>query len=366
MSWAALSCALLLLGGRAAAAAGSSSGDAGAHGQLLVVPAAAEEHRGLQKVRALQRLRKAEWDARMQPLASLLEAYAARHRACEAGAGMPGGVILVRMPDAAAGIGNQIPGVITGLAAALLPAVEPQCMQSAVLQAACASVHRLGPLQVGVRKLQKSRVGPKWIWAAPLERAGCCVRAARLPAGAADGALPVCGLPLLQPLLRTRAGLRLGGAQGAPACRGPRPGRAVHRDRLFTHAPSSLGVHGIILARWSSSSRYTNLSNAAQVVSHAVSIGLIALCCCECCCVRVNSLGCNGVTERGAGYGYAVMGDVWMGRDLRQHISGWPCALLNRDDDYGAALLPSNPHHQARARPPSASSSPSTALNLFC
>lgn len=43
-----------------------------------------------------------------------------------------------------------------------------------------------------------------------------------------------------------------------------------------------------------------------------------------------------------------VMADVWMGSDLKAHMAAWPCALLEHDDDYGAALLPSNPHHQAR------------------
>lgn len=127
MRYAALSCALLLLASRAAGAAGS--GDAGGHGQALalaLLPAVPEERRGsgaaMQKVRALQQLRRAEWDARMQPLASLLEAYVARHRGCEAGEGMPGGAVLVRMPDdAKTGIGNQIPSIITGLRLAHVP-----------------------------------------------------------------------------------------------------------------------------------------------------------------------------------------------------------------------------------------------------
>ena len=91
----------------------------------------------MHKVRALQQLRRAEWDARMQPLASLLEAYAARHRGCEAGKGMPGGVVLVRMPDdAKTGIGNQIPSIITGLRLGHVP-----CSLSAPADPQTAKLH---------------------------------------------------------------------------------------------------------------------------------------------------------------------------------------------------------------------------------
>lgn len=50
----------------------------------------------------------------MQPLAGRLEEYRDQHLECTDGNGMPGPYIVVRIEDKAAGIGNELPGVITG------------------------------------------------------------------------------------------------------------------------------------------------------------------------------------------------------------------------------------------------------------
>ena len=56
-----------------------------------------------------------------------------------------------------------------------------------------------------------------------------------------------------------------------------------------------------------------------------------------------------------------VMADVWMGSDLKAHMAAWPCALLEHDDDYGAALPAQQPP------PPGAGGGSSTAqTQLSC
>ena len=60
------------------------------------------------------RLRFADWQARMQPLAGRLEEYRDQHLTCTGGSNMPEPYIVVRIEDKAAGIGNELPGVITG------------------------------------------------------------------------------------------------------------------------------------------------------------------------------------------------------------------------------------------------------------
>ena len=62
------------------------------------------------------RLRYADWQARMQPLESRLQDYRNHHLACTSGDAMPGPYLVVRIEDKAAGIGNELPGVITGTA----------------------------------------------------------------------------------------------------------------------------------------------------------------------------------------------------------------------------------------------------------
>ncbi|CAL8469681.1 g9222 [Coccomyxa elongata] len=74
----------------------------------------------LQKFRALQRLRAAEWDLRMQPVQGLLDSYKERHNACVNSKTLPGKYLVVRMEDKDAGIGNQLPSVVTGFLLALM------------------------------------------------------------------------------------------------------------------------------------------------------------------------------------------------------------------------------------------------------
>ena len=50
----------------------------------------------------------------MQPLAGRLEEYREQHLTCTDEDAMPGPYIVVRIEDKAAGIGNELPGVITG------------------------------------------------------------------------------------------------------------------------------------------------------------------------------------------------------------------------------------------------------------
>lgn len=62
-----------------------------------------------------RRLRYAEWQARMHPLEGRLKEYREQHLQCTCEDAMPGPYIVVRIEDAAAGIGNELPGVITGV-----------------------------------------------------------------------------------------------------------------------------------------------------------------------------------------------------------------------------------------------------------
>lgn len=50
----------------------------------------------------------------MQPLEARLKEYREQHLECTCGNAMPGPYIVVRIEDKAAGIGNELPGVITG------------------------------------------------------------------------------------------------------------------------------------------------------------------------------------------------------------------------------------------------------------
>ncbi len=59
-------------------------------------------------------MRAAEWDMRMQPLEDLLDSYKARHTACVNSQTLPGKYLVVRFEDKDAGIGNQLPSVVSG------------------------------------------------------------------------------------------------------------------------------------------------------------------------------------------------------------------------------------------------------------
>lgn len=65
-------------------------------------------------MKAMQRLKAVEWDMRMAPLEPLLEAYAERHRACTSAEKLPGKYLVVRFEDKDAGIGNQLPSIVSG------------------------------------------------------------------------------------------------------------------------------------------------------------------------------------------------------------------------------------------------------------
>ena len=66
------------------------------------------------KVKQLMRTRAMEWQYRMQHIEDLLEAYKVRHQACVDAKSLPGPYITFVMPDDGAGIGNQLPGVVSG------------------------------------------------------------------------------------------------------------------------------------------------------------------------------------------------------------------------------------------------------------
>ena len=51
----------------------------------------------------------------MQPLEGRLRGYRERHLECTSGESMPGPYVVVRIEDKAAGIGNELPGIITGM-----------------------------------------------------------------------------------------------------------------------------------------------------------------------------------------------------------------------------------------------------------
>lgn len=59
-------------------------------------------------------MRAAQWDMRMQPLEDLLESYTERHNACVNSETLPGKYLVVRFEDKDAGIGNQLPSVVSG------------------------------------------------------------------------------------------------------------------------------------------------------------------------------------------------------------------------------------------------------------
>lgn len=50
----------------------------------------------------------------MQPLDGRLRGYREQHLECTRGDSMPGPYVVVRIEDKAAGIGNELPGIITG------------------------------------------------------------------------------------------------------------------------------------------------------------------------------------------------------------------------------------------------------------
>ena len=76
------------------------------------------------------RLRYAEWQARMQPLESRLKEYRNQHLTCTNGDAMPGPYLVVHIEDKAAGIGNELPGVITGTVVSLHASLGCCCCQS--------------------------------------------------------------------------------------------------------------------------------------------------------------------------------------------------------------------------------------------
>jgi hypothetical protein len=81
------------------------------------------------KVKQLQRTRAMEWQYRMQHVEELLEAYKVRHQACVDSKTLPGPYITLVMPDDGAGIGNQLPGVVSGIPARMHapPKCNPVC-----------------------------------------------------------------------------------------------------------------------------------------------------------------------------------------------------------------------------------------------
>ena len=50
----------------------------------------------------------------MQPLEGRFRGYREQHLECTSGESMPGPYVVVRIEDKAAGIGNELPGIITG------------------------------------------------------------------------------------------------------------------------------------------------------------------------------------------------------------------------------------------------------------
>ena len=51
----------------------------------------------------------------MQPLEGRLTGYREQHVECTSGESMPGPYVVMRIEDKAAGIGNELPGIITGM-----------------------------------------------------------------------------------------------------------------------------------------------------------------------------------------------------------------------------------------------------------
>jgi NADH-quinone oxidoreductase subunit H len=81
---------------------------------------------------------------------------------------------------------------------------------------------------------------------------------------------------------------------------------------LYIFAISSLGVYGVIMARWASNSKYPFLSalrSAAQMVSYEVSIGFVFITVLLC----VGSLNLTAVVEAQRGHGLATsLGVPWL------------------------------------------------------
>ena len=137
-------------------------------------PEATREHRNaVHKVRMLQRLRAAEWELRRDAVEDLLQAYRARHQACVNSSGLPGQYFVLHTLNNVSGIGNQLPSVISG---------APASLCSIALKPGLPDVHAASDLAAALPSQQHM-----------MHR--------RFPAGAHDGALLLCGLPLLQHLL---------------------------------------------------------------------------------------------------------------------------------------------------------------------
>jgi hypothetical protein len=69
---------------------------------------------GESRVQSHEQVRAAEWEVRMQPVEELFQAYKIRHTECVNSKVLPRKYLVVRMEDRDAGIGNQLPSVISG------------------------------------------------------------------------------------------------------------------------------------------------------------------------------------------------------------------------------------------------------------
>lgn len=63
----------------------------------------------------VEQVKASEWEIRLQPLEDVLQTYRVRHRECVNSKKLPGKYIVVRMEDKDAGIGNQLPSVVSGM-----------------------------------------------------------------------------------------------------------------------------------------------------------------------------------------------------------------------------------------------------------
>lgn len=95
------------------------------------------------QMRAMQRLKAVEWEMRMQPLEELLERYKTRHNACVNAKKLPGKYLVVRFEDKDAGIGNQLPSVVSGAPCTVDTTLKSlllcQCIQRRVGCVSCRS-----------------------------------------------------------------------------------------------------------------------------------------------------------------------------------------------------------------------------------